>query len=118
MKNSISTATILMVLSISNAFAQDIQVPDKEHRQGMSYDEYVNVREKMRLRLESRAKENNQSDDAPAIVKERPDRERHYGQGYLSRHPQVDRMNRVERPERPERPDTPRMEKMERFGRP
>jgi hypothetical protein len=40
---------LCMSLLVPVANAENLSVPDKEHRQGMSYEEYSNYREKMRL---------------------------------------------------------------------
>lgn len=91
------------------ALAQDVVVPDLEHRRGMSYEEYSSIREKMRMRMDSKQSANNPNErenksEDPVTAKGS------YGRDYQSRN-QVDRPDvKFERPERtqnnrPERPE-------------
>lgn len=84
---------LLTSLYIPSAMAGDIAIPDKDHRQGMSYEEYASYREKMRLRMGSMSPEKG----------EKPNRNSTYGQGYQARQrpterPSTGAENRAERP--------------------
>lgn len=90
------------------ALAQSISVPDEERRQGMSYEEYSQYREKMRVQMEkSKPEETKQPQAAPANQPDKASQDSAYGQGYHSRNPaqyqpQNEAGSRPERP-RPER---------------
>lgn len=105
------TFQFLLYLSLLTpiARAENITVPDKDQRQGMSYEEYSNYREKMRKHMIERRL----SSDSPALPAEKTEKSNpnsSYGQGYHSRRPTVDRPenNFDNRPDRP---------KIERFNR-
>lgn len=94
--------------------AQDFTPPDKEHRQGMSYEEYSSYREKMRMRMEKMTPEerkqaremmNNSSDQS-----DRPKNDSAYGQGFHSRHQQENMPDRTSN----NRADRPRGERLNR----
>ena len=91
---------LCMSLLAPVAQAQEIAVPDKAQRQGMSYEEYAQFRENMRQHMEKR-----QTDDSkkPQMDNNTPQNEvkmhthdRVYGRDYESR------INE-DRPERPQR---------------
>lgn len=93
------------------ALAQSISVPDEERRQGMSYEEYSQYREKMRVQMEKlkseEAKQTQTAPANPANQSEQSNQDSAYGQGYHSRNPaqyrpQNEAGSRPERP-RPER---------------
>jgi hypothetical protein len=110
-----STLSYLLLcagLSAPLAWAEDIAAPDREKRQGMSYEEYTNFREKMRLRIKEKRdeKRNHSPETAPhsqEAKEERPHAARIYGQGFDSRNQGNDRPD-IARPERP---------RVERFNR-
>ena len=89
----IASFTIPLALYVSLfaslSAADEIHIPDREHRQGMSYEEYKNFREKMRMRLEkSRVEGNGSASELTQHADEHPDRHREedtYGKGYRSR---------------------------------
>ena len=105
---------LCMSLFVPVAKAENLSVPDKEHRQGMSYEEYSNYREKMRMHMERMTpEERKQAQDSsgrPPERMEKPNHDSAYGQGYHSRdqaesrpgmgagnkpdHPRVERFNR------------------------
>lgn len=107
-------AIICMALFAPLAMAEDISVPDKEHRLGMSYEEYAKYREKMRMQMENRKPVDLKPKPAPANIPsdqmEKPQRDSAYGQGYHSRNQPADRPN-VDAGSRPDRP------RAERFNR-
>ena len=96
------------------AMAQDFTPPDREHRQGMSYEEYSSYREKMRMRMEKMTPEERRQAremmSPPSDQTERPKHDSAYGQGFHSR-PQIENM-----PDRASgnRPDSPRGERFNR----
>lgn len=109
-----SRFVLCMSLFVSVAKAENISVPDKENRQGMSYEEYSNYREKMRMHMERMTpEERKQAQDLsgrPPERMEKPNHDSAYGQGYHSR-------DRAE--SRPDmgagnRPDHPRIERFNR----
>jgi len=59
--------------------AEDISVPDKERRQGMSYEEYSAYREKMRMQMENKKpgdlKPKQGSSNTPSDQMEKPQRD-------------------------------------------
>lgn len=104
-----STWPLLFCLSLFApvAGAEELAVPDREQRQGMSYEEYAKHREKMRQRMEdSHPNERKLPDEishAPADKTDKPRQDSTYGQDYSER-------NRADKPEvnshsRPERPE-------------
>jgi len=117
MQISIYTLILLLCTSLFApvAMAQEqFTAPDKEHRQGMSYEEYSQFREKMRMRMEKmhqeRLEQNQESADRPAQQTERTQPDNAYGKGYHSRNRAEDRPDAG--PDRqPERP------RFERFNR-
>lgn len=117
----ISTVSILLLLCVSLAAplarAQDIAVPNREQRQGMSYEEYTDFREKMRLRMEKmRAEKRNlppAENKRPQEEQKQADTERAYGKGYDSRSRNIDRPDIADR--RPERPRVERFNRAERM---
>ena len=104
---------LCLSLMLPAALAQQIDAPSKAQRQGMSYEEYTDFREKMRLRMEKmRADHRNQSaetDPHPHAEKEKHD-ERAYGKGFDSRNRDNDRPDTA-------RPDRPRVERFNRHDR-
>jgi len=99
---------LCMGLLVSAAMAEELAVPDKEHRQGMSYEEYSNYREKMRKHMEGmHPEQRKQMQDFPSRPPEQTEKlnpNSAYGQGYHSR----------ERAE--DRPDHPRGDRFDRGG--
>lgn len=101
---------LCMSLFVPAVRAQEITVPDKAHRQGMSYEEYTKFRERMRQQMEkTHSKAHKLSRDTEDSTQEQMEMHRHnsaYGQGYQSRisedRPDNIRESRPERPERPE----------------
>jgi hypothetical protein len=98
---------LCMSLFVPAAMAENLSIPDKEHRQGMSYEEYSNYREQMRLHMEKKHQEERMQ--APASSNPRPEQTEKpnpnsaYGQGYHSRsrtenRPDMDSVNRPDRP--------------------
>ena len=108
---------LIMSLCVAPAFAEDFSMPDKEHRQGMSYEEYKNYREKMRLQMEkARQEEQKQAPKAAAKrseSQETTERGSAYGQGYHSRGRED--MRPDSRPDN--RPERPQFEKFNRGNR-
>jgi len=82
------------------AMAEGIAVTDREHRKGMSYEEYSEYREKMRMQMNKIQPENSSK---PPDLAEKPNRDSEYGKGYHARSPSQDRPDKadVTRPERP-----------------
>jgi len=84
---------LCMSLFVSVAKAENISVPDKEHRQGMSYEEYSHYRENMREHMGKHMErmtpeERKQAQGTSARPPERIGKHNHdsaYGQGYHSR---------------------------------
>lgn len=105
---------LCMSLFVSVAKAENLSVPDKEHRQGMSYEEYSNYREKMRMHMERMTpEERKQAQDSSGHPPERMEKHNHdstYGQGYHSRHRAEDRPDTGAG----NRPDHPRVERFNR----
>ena len=103
---------VCLCLLTGTALAQDVVEPDREHRRGMSYEEYSSIREQMRVRMENtqsnKQKQQKSDDDQTSSA------EGSYGRDYQSR-------NQVDRPdvkfERPERPQINRPERPEVFRR-
>lgn len=96
------------------AMARDFTPPDREHRQGMSYEEYSSYREKMRTSMEKMTPEERKQAremmNRPSDQTKPPKHDSAYGKGFHTR-------NRIE--DRPatasgNRPDRP---KIERFNR-
>jgi hypothetical protein len=116
MQNSILRFYFVLSLSlyIPAAIAEDISIPEKNHRQGMSYEEYANFREKMRLRMEKNHAENPEHSPASANRKPEPEgkqvRESTYGQGYHARQLTEDRPESGAE----KRPDRPHIERFNR----
>ena len=108
-------------LLASLALAQDLNFPDQTQRQGMSYEEYSALREKMRARLENMTPAERQELREKMQDIHRQDREeqRAYGQGYHARKRDMEqfaaRPDKPDLPQRVERPDAP--QRMERFQR-
>lgn len=98
---------LCMSLLVSAAMAEELAVPDKEHRQGMSYEEYSHYREKMRKHMEKmhQAEPGQKSEQTEKI---NPDSA--YGQGYHSRERAGDRPVVVSG----SRPEHPRVERFDR----
>lgn len=98
---------LCMSLFVPAAMAENLSVPDKVHRQGMSYEEYSNYREQMRLHMEKMHQEELKpapppSNPAPDKT-EKPDPNSAYGQGYHTRSQAENRpvMGPGNRPDRP-----------------
>lgn len=112
MDTRIASLAATLFLLAANAMAQEVTVPEREQRRGMSYEEYSSVRENMRLRMEKMR----EAERKQEILREaRPDAaprtaDGNYGQGYHTR-TRPDAAT-VERPERAERP-----QRIERFNR-
>ncbi len=113
MQKSTFALRILLCMSLfaPAVQAQETTVPDKAHRQGMSYEEYVQFREKMRQHMEKmHSDEAKQSQDENGPLQSKM-KMRHqdsaYGQGYRSRvsedRPDTGRDSRPEHPQRVER---------------
>jgi hypothetical protein len=83
-----------MSLFVPAVMAENLSVPDKDHRQGMSYEEYSSYRERRQLPDSSRR---------PNEQMEKPNPNSAYGQGYQSRKLAEERAERSvdSRPERP-----------------
>lgn len=105
---------LCMSLFVPVALAEDISVPDKEHRQGMSYEEYSTYREKMRMQMENKKPENLKPNQMPANSPsdqmEKRQRDSAYGKGYHARNPSEGRPD-IDAGSRPDRP------RAERFNR-
>lgn len=105
------TVAVCMTLCATLALAQDVAVPEREQRRGMSYEEYSSVRENMRLRMEkiqdNKRKQAAARESRPEAKPVRPVPDSAYGQGYQARNrpdtAAVERPERVERPARIER---------------
>lgn len=115
--NIIFRLLLCMSLFVSAANAESISVPDNNQRQGMSYEEYSNYREKMRMQMENKRPEDMQQKQAPANPStsqiEKPAHDSTYGKGYHSRNqpegrPDTGSGNRPDhsRGERPNRGDS------------
>lgn len=112
--NIIYRLMLCMSLFVPAAMAENISVPDNNQRQGMSYEEYSNYREKMRMQMEKNKSEDMQQKQTPANSSsgqmDKPAHDSSYGKGYHSRN----------QPElRPDtgssnRPDHPRGERLNR----
>lgn len=104
--NSIWPLLFCLGLFAPVAGAEELAVPDKEQRQGMSYEEYAKHREKMRQRMEETHPDKHKQPQEPSPAAEKVDTPREdsaYGQGYSAR-------NREDKPDassrsRPERPE-------------
>lgn len=107
---------LCMGLLVSAATAEELAVPDKEHRQGMSYEEYSNYREKMRKHMEGmHPEQRKQMQDFPSRPPEQMEKLHHnsaYGQGYHSRERTEDRPDTASG----SRPDHPRGDRFDRGG--
>lgn len=79
---------LCMSLFVPVAIAENLAVPDKEHRQGMSYEEYSHYREKMRNHMEKMHPEEHKQ--MPEQT-EKINPNSAYGQGYHSRNRAEDR---------------------------
>jgi hypothetical protein len=105
-----------MSLLAPAAMAENLSVPDKDQRQGMSYEEYATYREKMRKHMEERKlppEERRQPPESPRSPPEKLEKPEHnsaYGQGYQSRKPSEDRPDSGIG----NRPDRPRSERFNR----
>jgi hypothetical protein len=103
-------------LLVPVAMAEDLSVPDKDQRQGMSYEEYSTYRERMRKHMEERKMTPEQrrqlaeSPHSPPEKLEKPEHSSTYGQGYQSRKPSEDRPDSGDNA----RPDRPRSERFNR----
>jgi hypothetical protein len=98
---------LCMSLFVPVAMAERLAVPDKAHRQGMSYEEYSHYREKMRLHMNKmHADERRQapaaSTSTPAAT-QKLNPNSAYGQGYRSREQTANRpdIGSGSRPEHP-----------------
>ena len=89
---------LCMSLLVPVANAENLSVPDKEHRQGMSYEEYSHYREKMRLHMDKMHPQDPKQAPAPSNpTPEQTDKlnpNSAYGQGYHSRERTEDRPDR------------------------
>lgn len=117
----LSSAALLCLTLATSAMAQDVAIPDRDQRRGMSYEEYSQLRENMRMRMEKmhnsgspKNVENEPHENAQA-AQQNP--ESTYGKGYRTR--TQENISAPERPERAERPERPeRVEKISRPERP
>jgi len=104
-------------LFVPVVMAQEFPPADREHRQGMSYEEYSAHREKMRLRMEKMQAEeqarpsDTQKPQAEHMEKPRPDSA--YGQGFHTRNRLEDKQDAG----RANRQDRPRIERSNRGDR-
>jgi hypothetical protein len=116
MQISIAALLLLVLTGVASpvARAENISIPDKNHRREMSYEEYSNYREKMRMQMKQKHPEESKrppdtlSHPADQAEKQKPDGA--YGQGYRAR-------NRTDdKPDSPanNRPDRPRFERFSR----
>jgi len=116
MQSSLFTILLFgMSLSIPVALADGITIPDREHRKGMSYEEYSSFREKMRQQMESRnadapRRTTNDEGGNPADQAEKSQRDKAYGQGYHSRTAPEDRSP----PRADSKPERPRADRFNR----
>lgn len=105
---------LCMSLFVPAAMAESISVPDKNQRQGMSYEEYSNYREKMRKQMEKNkpeeVKQNPAPANAPSGQTEKASQGSAYGKGYHSRNQPEDRPDTGAG----NRPDRPRIERFNR----
>lgn len=112
--NILFQLALCLSLFLPAAMAEGLAVPDKEHRQGMSFEEYSKYRENMRLHMEKmkpdEARQKPEASAKPSAQMEKSQRDSAYGQGYQSRTPSEDRPD-VGAANRPERP------RVERFNR-
>lgn len=111
MNTRIATLAATLLLA-SNAMAQEVNVPEREQRRGMSYEEYSSVRENMRLRMEKMREAERKQETMREAQPSAPPRtaDGKYGQGYHTRS-RPDAAT-IERPEHAERP-----QRIERFNR-
>jgi hypothetical protein len=107
---------LCMSLLVPVANAENLSVPDKEHRQGMSYEEYSNYREKMRLHMDKMHPQDPKQAPAPSSpTPEQTDKlnpNSAYGQGYHSRERTEDRPDAASG----SRPEHPRGDRFDRGG--
>jgi hypothetical protein len=110
-------ALLLLLITIAGipcAKAENISIPDKNHRREMSYEEYSHYREKMRMQMEQKhPQENKQPRETitrPADQAEKQKPDGVYGQGYRARNRPDDK------PDSPanNRPERPRFERFNR----
>lgn len=122
---NISHLVLPLLLGLSQlatpALAQELAVPDKEHLNGMSYEEYSGYREKMRMRMEKASPQEQEPmqepDNRDRDTMNKPAQGSAYGQGYSSRN-NVSNDKPETRPDsRPERPQIPERPQHERFDR-
>jgi hypothetical protein len=106
--------TLCMYLFVPFAMAENITVPDKEQLKGMSYEEYSQYREKMRLHLENprpKGHKSTQESTNPGFDQpEQPRTDSSYGRGYHSRNDDDTRS------ESRRKADRPRFERLNRGG--
>lgn len=82
-------ATLILVLSISTAVAQEFIIPDSEQLRSMSHEEYGAYRELMRDRMDGLSpEERNLTDTSAREQTEKRSENSRYGQGYVSRNRQ------------------------------
>ncbi len=109
---------LILPLSLSllaaPALAQQPNASDKEHANGMSYQDYENQREKILKRMKAPGQQQQGQQAPQGNAKAQPARPSTYGQGYGSRNEAAEKPT-VEKPSRPERPQ---FERIERAGRP
>jgi len=100
--NFLFLPVLCMSLYVPAVMAENLSVPDKAHRQGMSYEEYSNYREKMLKHMDER-KLSPESSRSTSDRAEKPNPNSAYGQGYQSRKLSEERTERGinNRPERP-----------------
>jgi len=107
---------LCMSLLVPVANAENLSVPDKEHRQGMSYEEYSTYREKMRLHMDKMHPQDPKQAPAPSNpTPEQTDKlnpNSAYGQGYHSRERTEDRPDAATG----SRPEHPRGDRFDRGG--
>ena len=107
---------LCMSLLVPVANAENLSVPDKEHRQGMSYEEYSHYREKMRMHMDKMHPQDSKQAPAPSNpTPEQTDKlnpNSAYGQGYHSRERTEDRPDAATG----SRPEHPRGDRFDRGG--
>lgn len=101
---------LCLILVAPAAKAQEFSAPDKTRRQEMNYEEYRELREKMRTRMEKRHEDQRQQPQEERVRPEREERDSAYGQGYNSRRLREERSGAA--PDR--RPNRPRFNHGER----
>lgn len=109
MQNFALHCVLCVSLFVTNTMAQEFPPADREHRQGMSFEEYSAHREKMRLRMQP-----SESQKPPV---EHIDKPRAYGQGFQSRNRNEEGRQDAGRVDRPDRPRLERIDRGDRMRR-